>query len=172
MKIADLIKSKLEKSKKTKSSDQSDYVDLRGLTEEEKIIIKNTISLNKKTVREIMVPRVDVIMIPLDTRYDKVIKAFNKERNSRIPVYKEDIDDIVGILYVKDLIEIDDNNFSLKRYLHKPYFVPISILLSELLRNFKEKQVHIAIVVDEYGGFSGIVSMEDVLEQIDRKSVV
>jgi len=166
MKIGNFIKGKLGKSKKNKSSDQSDYVDLSGLTEEEKVIIRNTISLNRKTVREIMVPRVDVVMIPLDTRYDKVIKAFSRERNSRIPVYKEDIDDIVGILYVKDLIDMDDNNFSLKKYLHKPYFVPISILLSELLRNFREKQVHIAIVVDEYGGFSGIVSMEDVLEQI------
>ena len=161
------IKNLLKKIKNDSEgeSDNSDYINLSSLTEAEREIITNTIALRTKNVKEIMVPRVDVIMVTIDTPYDKVIKAFNKG-NSRIPVYKDGIDDIVGVLYVKDMIETDEKTFNLKKLLHKPFFVPISISLMELLRNFRERQVHIAMVVDEYGGFSGIVSMEDVLEQI------
>ena len=152
--------------KKEDEEEESSYINLSTLSEAEREIITNTIALKSKNVREIMVPRVDVCMISIESSYDKVIKAFNKERNSRIPVYKDGIDDIVGVLYVKDLVETDEKTFSLKKMLHKPLFVPISISLMELLKNFREKQIHIAMVVDEYGGFSGIVSMEDVLEQI------
>ena len=166
MPVKKLLNKVLKNSSVSSSVDSSNVVNLSSLSEGEREIISNTIALKNKSVREIMVPRVDVIMVPLDTSYDKVLKAFNKERNSRIPVYKDGIDDIVGVLYVKDLIDTDEKNFSLKKLLHKPFFVPISISLLELLRNFREKQVHIAMVVDEYGGFSGIVSMEDVLEQI------
>ena len=160
------IKKLLEKIKSEYNElNEGDYINLGSLTEAEREIITNTIALRTKNVKEIMVPRVDVIMVAIDTPYDKVIKAFDKG-NSRIPVYKDGVDDIVGVLYVKDMIETDEKNFNLKKLLHKPFFVPISISLMELLRNFKERQVHIAMVVDEYGGFSGIVSMEDVLEQI------
>ena len=159
------IMSKIIK-KKEPEENQNEYVNLSTLSAAEREIITNTIALKSKNVREIMVPRVDVCMIPIESSYDKVIKAFNKDRNSRIPVYKDGIDDIVGVLYVKDLVETDEKNFALKKLLHKPLFVPISISLMELLKNFREKQIHIAMVVDEYGGFSGIVSMEDVLEQI------
>ncbi|WP_028330413.1 hemolysin C [Brachyspira alvinipulli] len=159
------IMSKIIK-KKEPEKNQNEYVNLSTLSAAEREIITNTIALKSKNVREIMVPRVDVCMIPIESSYDKVIKTFNKDRNSRIPVYKDGIDDIVGVLYVKDLVETDEKNFSLKKMLHKPLFVPISISLMELLKNFREKQIHIAMVVDEYGGFSGIVSMEDVLEQI------
>ena len=160
------IKKLLEKIKSEDNElNESDYINLSSLTEAEREIITNTIALRTKNVKEIMVPRVDVIMVAIDTPYEKVIKAFDKG-NSRIPVYKDGVDDIVGVLYVKDMIETDEKNFNLKKLLHKPFFVPISISLMELLRNFRERQVHIAMVVDEYGGFSGIVSMEDVLEQI------
>ena len=160
------IKKLLEKIKNDESElNEGDYINLSSLSEAEREIITNTIALRTKNVKEIMVPRVDVIMVAIDTPYEKVIKAFDKG-NSRIPVYKDGVDDIVGVLYVKDMIETDEKNFNLKKLLHKPFFVPISISLMELLRNFRERQVHIAMVVDEYGGFSGIVSMEDVLEQI------
>ena len=160
------IKKLLEKIKNDESElEGGDYINLSSLSEAEREIITNTIALRTKNVKEIMVPRVDVIMVAIDTPYEKVIKAFDKG-NSRIPVYKDGVDDIVGVLYVKDMIETDEKNFNLKKLLHKPFFVPISISLMELLRNFRERQVHIAMVVDEYGGFSGIVSMEDVLEQI------
>ncbi len=160
------IKKLLEKIKSDDNElNEGDYINLSSLSEAEREIITNTIALRTKNVKEIMVPRVDVIMVSIDTSYDKVIKAFDKG-NSRIPVYKDGVDDIVGVLYVKDMVETDEKSFNLKKLLHKPFFVPISISLMELLRNFRERQVHIAMVVDEYGGFSGIVSMEDVLEQI------
>lgn len=160
------IKKLLEKIKNEDNEfNEEDYINLSSLSEAEREIITNTIALRTKNVKEIMVPRVDVIMVSIDTPYDKVIKAFDKG-NSRIPVYKDGVDDIVGVLYVKDMVETDEKSFNLKKLLHKPFFVPISISLMELLRNFRERQVHIAMVVDEYGGFSGIVSMEDVLEQI------
>lgn len=160
------IKKLLEKIKSDDNElNEGDYINLSSLSEAEREIITNTIALRTKNVKEIMVPRVDVIMVSIDTSYDKVIKAFDKG-NSRIPVYKDGVDDIVGVLYVKDMVETDEKTFNLKKLLHKPFFVPISISLMELLRNFRERQVHIAMVVDEYGGFSGIVSMEDVLEQI------
>ncbi len=147
-----------KEGKKSKNAHRTDSIDLTSLKKEEREIITNTIALNSKTLREIIIPRVDVVMINLDTPYDKIIKIITKERNSRIPIYKDDIDDIVGVLHVKDLIDVDEKTFSLKKLMHKPYFVPISLSLLELLRNFREKQIQIAMVVDEYGGFCGIIS--------------
>lgn len=166
MKRSKILSKKSNNNNTIKEKANSINLDLYNLTDEEKEIISNTVLLKSKTLRDIMVPRVDVVMVNVDTQYDKIIKAFNKKGNSRIPVYKDSIDNIVGVLYVKDLIEVDPKNFSLKKCLHKPYFVPISMSVMDLLKNFREKQVHIAMVVDEYGGFSGIVSMEDALEEL------
>ena len=165
MPIKKILK-KITNKKKDNSNEKSHYINLSLLTEEEREIVINTIELKSKNVKDIMIPRVDVNMIHIDTSYEKVIKAFNRDRNSRIPVYKDGIDDIVGVLYVKDLVDIDEKTFNLKKIIHKAFFVPISISLMELLKNFRMKQIHIAMVVDEYGGFSGIVTMEDVLEEI------
>ena len=165
MPIKKILK-KIVKKNKDNTNEKSHYINLSLLTEEEREIVINTIELKSKNVKDIMIPRVDVNMLHIDTSYEKVIKAFNKDRNSRIPVYKDGIDDIVGVLYVKDLVDIDEKTFNLKKIIHKAFFVPISISLMELLKNFRTKQIHIAMVVDEYGGFSGIVSMEDVLEEI------
>ena len=165
MPIKKILK-KIVKKNKDNTNEKSHYINLSLLTEEEREIVINTVELKNKNVKDIMIPRVDVNMLHIDTGYDKVIKAFNRDRNSRIPVYKDGIDDIVGVLYVKDLVDIDDKSFNLKKIIHKAFFVPISISLMELLKNFRMKQIHIAMVVDEYGGFSGIVTMEDVLEEI------
>ena len=165
MTIKKILK-KIVKKNKDNTNEKSRYINLSLLTEEEREIVINTVELKNKNVKDIMIPRVDVNMLHIDTGYDKVIKAFNRDRNSRIPVYKDGIDDIVGVLYVKDLVDIDDKSFNLKKIIHKAFFVPISISLMELLKNFRMKQIHIAMVVDEYGGFSGIVTMEDVLEEI------
>lgn len=165
MPIKKILK-KIVKKNKDNYNDKSHYINLSLLTEEEREIVINTVELKNKNVKDIMIPRVDVNILHIDTSYEKVIKAFNRDRNSRIPIYKDGIDDIVGVLYVKDLVDIDEKTFNLKKIIHKPFFVPISISLMELLKNFRTKQIHIAMVVDEYGGFSGIVSMEDVLEEI------
>lgn len=165
MPIKKILK-KIVKKNKDNYNDKSHYINLSLLTEEEREIVINTVELKNKNVKDIMIPRVDVNILHIDTSYEKVIKAFNRDRNSRIPIYKDGIDDIVGVLYVKDLVDIDEKTFNLKKIIHKDFFVPISISLMELLKNFRTKQIHIAMVVDEYGGFSGIVTMEDVLEEI------
>ena len=159
MPIKKILK-KIVKKNKDNTNEKSRYINLSLLTEEEREIVINTVELKNKNVKDIMIPRVDVNMLHIDTGYDKVIKAFNRDRNSRIPVYKDGIDDIVGVLYVKDLVDIDDKSFNLKKIIHKAFFVPISISLMELLKNFRMKQIHIAMVVDEYGGFC----MEGFLE--------
>ncbi len=155
-----------KKSTKEVHSRVVNTINLTGLSKELRNIVLNTIAIKDKSIKDIIIPRVDVCMLHIDTTYKEVIRVFNKFQNSRIPIYKDGIDDIVGILYVKDLVGIDAKNFSLKKLLHKPYFVPISISPMKLLHKFLEKRVHISIIVDEYGGFCGIVTMEDILEEI------
>ncbi len=159
-------KQSVKEGPSNKGNKPSNTIDLNSLSKELRNIVLNTVSIKDKNIKDIMIPRVDVFMVHIDITYTALLKVFNKFQNSRIPIYKDGIDDIVGILYIKDLVGINEKKFSLKRILHKPYFVPISISPMKLLYEFLEKRVHIAMIVDEYGGFSGIVSMEDILEEI------
>ena len=115
-----------------------------------------------------MIPRIDVDFIPLDMETEELLKRVAESGHSRFPVYAESIDNVVGVLYVKDLI----NSFAkkepidLEKIIRKPFFVPESKRIDGLLREFKRRHVHIAIAVDEYGGISGIVCMEDIIEEI------
>ncbi|MBP7735886.1 MAG: HlyC/CorC family transporter [Spirochaetes bacterium] len=133
-------------------------------------MIRGVIKLPVLNARDIMIPRVDVFAIDSETDLKPLVKTMCKAGHSRVPVYKETIDNIVGILYVKDLlkllIETSKKKFQLKKILHEPYFVPETMTLDELLVEFKLRKLHIAVVVDEYGGFSGIVTLEDILEEI------
>ncbi|MGI6466519.1 MAG: hemolysin family protein [Sphaerochaetaceae bacterium] len=124
--------------------------------------------LGETLVREVMVPRIDVVFVNDTLSYDELKDLIDEEGYSRYPVYTDTIDNVVGILYVKDLLKIRDNltNFDVKQFMRKPYFIPESKRLDELLREFKKRRVHIAVSIDEYGGVSGIVSMEDILEVI------
>ncbi len=124
--------------------------------------------LSEKTAKEVMVPRVDVTALPHTTPMEEVLETVIASGFSRLPVYSETIDNLSGVLYVKDLFEAFYKNadLNLNNLLHAPYFVPESIKLDILLRELKKRKTHIAITVDEYGGFSGIVSMEDIVEEI------
>ncbi|NMA22867.1 MAG: HlyC/CorC family transporter [Spirochaetales bacterium] len=123
--------------------------------------------LQDKTVKEIMVPRVDVAFIHSDITLDELYEVIAEEGYSRYPIFEQTIDNIIGILYVKDIIRCNiEKEFNLSRLMRKPYFIPESKHLDDLLREFKKRKVHIAIAIDEYGGVSGIVSMEDILEVI------
>ncbi len=161
-------KNKKQNSKENASLKNNDdnIVNLDELSNEVRNIVKNTIAVKDKNIKYIMIPRVDICMVHIDITYTDLLKVFNKFQHSRIPVYKDGIDDIVGVLYVKDLVSITKKEFSLKRILHKPVFVPISVSPMKLLRKFLEKRVHMAMIVDEYGGFCGVVTMEDILEEI------
>lgn len=135
--------------------------------EERQTMIEGISDLAEKTVREVMVPRIDVQFIPVNISHDGFISIIQESGFSRYPVYDKSIDNIVGILYAKDILRAgNDKPFSVKNLMRNVYFVPESKHLDDLLHEFKRRKVHIAVAVDEYGGVSGIVCMEDILEVI------
>ena len=139
-----------------------------GITEEEKDILKGIVNFSTISVTQVMRSRIDIEAVENDIDYHELMDIINKEGFSRIPVFDEDLDKIDGILYVKDLLpHIDkDESFKWQTLLRPAYFVPESKMIDDLLKDFQEMRVHIAIVVDEYGGTAGLVTMEDILEEI------
>lgn len=144
--------------------------ELEGLiNEEENEMIRSIFEFHDTVVREIMVPRTDMACISADATVREVLNAIIACGHSRIPVYDGTIDNIVGLLYAKDMLRywgLDNATIDLKKIMREPYFIPETKSLEELLHEFKRKRVHIAIVIDEYGGTSGLVTFEDLLEQI------
>jgi len=137
-------------------------------TEEEKKILEGIVQFGNTDVKQIMTPRTDVIAIDISNDFITLLKEIQNSRFSRLPVFDDSIDNINGILYVKDLIPYIEKKKSFKwnNLIRDPKFVPENKKLDDLLKEFQEEKKHIAIVVDEYGGTSGIVSLEDVLEEI------
>ncbi len=139
------------------------------LEETEKKMIHSIIEFGEKTVKEIMVPRIDMVCCQTDYSLEKIRQLVKNEGHSRFPLYQGNIDNIVGILNVKDLF-LDKikkkQKLDLKRIARKAYFIPESKKIDELLAEMKKEKTHIAIVVDEYGGTAGLVTMEDILEEI------
>lgn len=135
--------------------------------EERKDMIEGVSELDEKTVKEVMVPRIDVECINVDSTYDQVIDFIEQLGFSRYPVYEDSVDNVIGILYAKDLIRNNiEKDFSIRKIMRDVFFVPESKHLDDLLRDFRKQKVHIAVAVDEYGGVSGIVCMEDIIEVI------
>jgi CBS domain containing-hemolysin-like protein len=141
-----------------------------GLIEQqERTMIDNILELEEVSVREIMVPRPDVVAVTVSTTIREAVEVFVREGYSRVPVYRESIDDVVGILYAKDLFPfVVDNRLGdrVGELVRPANFVPESKKCDDLLRELQQQRVHIAIVVDEYGGTSGLVTIEDLLEEI------
>ena len=148
----------------------STALDLAGqndTNEEEKRILRSIVEFGNIDVKEIMKSRVDVITIEEQTSFEEVKKLVVSSGYSRIPVYKENFDKILGVLYIKDMLpHIKEEKFDWTRLVRAPFFVPESKMIDDLLREFQEKKIHLAIVVDEYGGTSGIVTLEDIIEEI------
>ena len=143
----------------------------QGILEaEEEQMIHAVIELGDQRIHEVMVPRIDMIAMAADTPLQTVIDTVIDEGHSRIPVYEETIDEIVGILYAKDLLPFlkpsNGPRPSLRSMLRTPVFVPESMSVDDLLHEFQRRKVHIAIVLDEYGGTAGLVTIEDLLEEI------
>lgn len=139
------------------------------IEEDEKEMIYGIFEIGETLVREIMVPRIDVAAIEVETPLLKALDVIIEAGHSRIPVYEETIDNIVGVLYAKDLLTyLRDGNRTapLRTILRPPYFVPDSKRVDELLEDMQQRKVHMAIVVDEYGGTAGLVTIEDILEEI------
>lgn len=141
-----------------------------SIDEDEKEMINNIFDFDDKTAVEVATHRKDIVAIPVDAPIDEILRVVTTEKFSRIPVYNESIDDIVGILHVKDLMNyiITNGKYSLnlKKLLMEPFFVPFTKKTDELFEEMQKKKIHICIVVDEYGGTAGIVTMEDLIEEI------
>ncbi len=137
-------------------------------TPEEREILKGIVHFGTVSARQIMQPRVDVTGVSIDLDFHELMDKINKAGYSRIPVYDESIDKVEGILYIKDLLpHLEENeDFNWHSLMRKPYFIPENKKIDGLLRDFQSKRVHMAIVVDEYGGTSGLVTLEDIIEEI------
>ncbi len=139
------------------------------IEEEEKEMIHNVFELDERTAKDVMVPRIDMTAISLDATYDDVNEIFKKEQFTRIPVYEESIDNIVGILNVKDLLLLEKKereHFAIKNIIRKAVYVYEKKKVLEILETLKEERVNIAIVLDEYGATAGMVTLEDIIEEI------
>ncbi len=135
---------------------------------ERREMIRGVQELSETTVKEVMVPRIDTVFIAIDAPREELLETVTTCGHSRIPVYRDTIDDVAGVLYVKDLLLAFARGeaIDLSKLIRKPFFVPDSKRIDSLLREFKRRHVHIAIAIDEYGGVSGIVCMEDIIEEI------
>lgn len=135
---------------------------------EESSMLQGIIRFGGETVREVMTPRVDMVDLEMRTPFPEVLKCIVENNYSRIPVFSETEDNIKGVLYIKDLLPhlTKPATFRWQSLIRPPYFVPETKMIDDLLRDFQQNKVHIAIVVDEFGGTSGIVTMEDILEEI------
>ena len=137
---------------------------------DEKEMLCKVFEFNDRLAKEIMTSRSDTFLIDIDDDFKDVLDKILELNYSRIPVYKDDIDNIIGILYVRDLLakarEVGFDNINIESILHKPYFVPETKRTNDLFKVLKEAKIHLAVLFDEYGGFSGIVTMEDLVEEI------
>jgi gliding motility-associated protein GldE len=135
---------------------------------EEKNILKGLVNYGNISVKQIMKPRMDVSAVDVETEQQELINLIKEWGYSRVPVYEENFDKIVGILYIKDLLPVLTHKSDQKwqSFMRDPFFVPENKKIDDLLEEFQERRIHMAIVVDEYGGSEGIVTMEDVLEEI------
>jgi len=157
------------------SDDLSELADIsveKGtIEEEEHELIQGLVSFRGVTAREVMTPRVDITAISLNTSLEGILNLINESGHSRIPLYENNLDHILGILYAKDFLPFisnttKSNELNLKKMARECLFVPESKLIHELMHEFQEKNTHIGIVIDEYGGTSGLISLEDILEEI------
>jgi len=140
-----------------------------GLEKDEREMIYSIFQFGETLSREIMVPRIDITGLDVDSNVQEAIDIFNQSGHSRVPVYEETIDEIIGLLYAKDLLRTDlteKEKTDIRPFLRKAYFIPESKNVDELLREMQAQGVHMAIVVDEYGGTAGLVTLEDIVEEI------
>lgn len=165
------LENKLSKTKSeisiSKLSQALELASDEATTDEEQKILRGIVSFGNTDTKQVMQSRMDIFALDLDSSFSDIIKEITNAGYSRIPVFKENLDNISGVLYVKDLLPfLDNKTVKWQELVRTPFFVPENKKLDDLLKEFQEKKVHLAIVVDEYGGTSGVVSLEDVVEEI------
>lgn len=165
---------KLDKNKSRITEDELEFYisesEKEGIIENGKSrMLQNIFDISEIYVKEVMVPRTDMVAIDITDPMESYIEKIQSSEFSRIPVYEETIDKIIGILYVKDLLRFVNNgatSFDLRKVLRKPYFIPETKKIDSMLSEFQKSRTHMAVVIDEYGGVDGIVTLEDILEEI------
>ncbi|MBM3511163.1 MAG: HlyC/CorC family transporter [Alphaproteobacteria bacterium] len=134
---------------------------------EERLMLMNILKLDELKVGEVMVPRADIVALEAQATLDEAMTLIRKEMHSRIPVYRDTLDHIIGMVHVKDLIgQVHSRTFDLGKVMRKSLFVPPSMSVRDLLAKMRASRIHLAIVVDEYGGTDGLVTIEDLVEEI------
>lgn len=172
LKSTKFIEDKLQKNKGTISVSHLEHaLELAsddGSSKEEQKILEGIVSFGNTDTKQVMCPRIDMFALSANEKFQNVISELLTQGYSRIPVYKTNIDNISGILYIKDLLPYinEGNKFNWARLIKPVFFVPENKKIDDLLNDFQEKKIHMAIVVDEYGGTSGLVTLEDIIEEI------
>ena len=139
-----------------------------GIDDEQRTLIENIIYLRDKTIADVMVPRADIVAIEIESILDDLIKLINKEAHSRVPVFQKSLDDVVGMVHIKDVVSERQSNksFNLEDIVRPVLFVAPSMHVLELLLEMRAKRTHMALVVDEFGGVDGLLTIEDLVEEI------
>lgn len=171
MSLTNVIENRLSKKQSNlsveKLSQALELTSNEATTKDEQKILQGIVNFGNTETSQIMIPRIDIFALSFEETYETVVTNIVDKGFSRNPVYKENIDEIIGVLYAKDLLpHLNKENFKWQQLIREPYFVPENKKLDDLLKEFQEKKNHLAIVVDEYGGTSGIVTLEDVIEEI------
>lgn len=172
MTLSDLIERRIEKRGYNLSVDEINHaLEItadKEVSNEEKDMLKGIVNFSTLSVKQVMKSRIDITALEVDTDFHELMNQVNKTGYSRIPIFSETIDKIEGILYIKDLLPHLEKSeeFRWQTLLRPGFFVPESKKIDDLFKDFQEKQVHMAIVVDEYGGTSGLITLEDVIEEI------
>ncbi len=138
------------------------------IDENERLLLANILDLRDRTIHDVMIPRVDIVSLDIGSTLSEVIRVITSEGHSRIPVYRDSLDDAVGMVHIKDILEwrARDREFSLSKVLRRILFVSPSMRVLELLLEMRVKRSHMALVVDEFGGVDGLVTIEDLVEEI------
>ncbi len=168
MKAGNTISNRAAHHSEISLDDLANAVDLtQSASKEEKVMLSGIVSFINTEVQEIMRSRVDITALSLTEDFDSVKRTIVESGYSRIPIYENSLDEIRGVLYIKDLLSnINDKDFGWQQFIRKPYFVPQHKKINDLLEDFQSNKVHVAIVVDEYGSTLGLVSLEDIIEEI------
>ena len=149
-----------------KSNEKSQNIDLSS---KEKSILSNILSINKLKADDVMIPRASIVAISQDSSFQNIIDTIDKESHSRMPVFRKDLDDVLGMIHIKDIIKFsgsNHNDFNIKKIMREVLFVPPTMPVMNLLLKMQATKLHMALVIDEHGGTDGLITIEDVIEEI------
>jgi magnesium and cobalt transporter len=163
--VEELLEGKPHRDDEKRGEEEEDT----GLDPHERVLLRNVLRLRDKTAYDIMLPRADIVAMPEDLTLEQAIRLIQKEGHSRFPVYRGNLDEIVGMVHIKDVFAAvgrDPGTFSLKNILRRPLLVVPTVPVLDLLLQMRAQRIHMALVVDEYGGIDGLVTIEDLVETI------